>query len=88
MQMHAYTEEELARLEAGPGSAIEKGPLVTSLLSETTMAVPLAAATRSSVLRELVRLAEKSWHLYDAQAILEAIKQREELVVVQSSIDT
>ena len=43
------------------------------------MAVPLPAATRASVLRELVKLAEQSWHVYDPAAILAAIQQREEL---------
>ena len=43
------------------------------------MAVPLAATTKASVLRELVALAERSWQVYDPAALLEAIRQREEL---------
>ena len=43
------------------------------------MAVPLAAATKASVLKELVSLAEQSWQVYDPDALLAAIKQREEL---------
>src|SRR5438034_690377 len=31
------------------------------------------------VLRELVKLAENSWQVYDAGAILDAIRQREEM---------
>jgi PTS system nitrogen regulatory IIA component len=76
-QMHGYTEQELSALE-GRGAAAEEF-LVSTLLSEVTMAVPLAAGTRASVLRELVALAEKSWQVYDAGAILTAIQQREEL---------
>jgi PTS system nitrogen regulatory IIA component len=53
--------------------------LVSALLAEATMAVPLRASTRSSVLRELVNLAEQSWQVYDPAAILEAIRQREEM---------
>src|SRR5205807_690626 len=34
---------------------------------------------RASVLKELVNLAEQSWEVYDPEAILAAIKQREEL---------
>src|SRR5205807_1994438 len=43
------------------------------------MAVPLAAGTKASVLKELVNLAEASWQIYDPDALLAAIKQREEL---------
>src|SRR4051812_20244432 len=57
-QMHAYTEQELAKLESGPGrGGDEQEVLISALLSETTMAVPLMANTKSSVLKELVVLA-------------------------------
>jgi mannitol/fructose-specific phosphotransferase system IIA component (Ntr-type) len=49
------------------------------MLSEDTMAVPLAATTKSSVLKHLVRLAEQSWEVYDAEAVYQAVRQREEL---------
>jgi PTS system nitrogen regulatory IIA component len=77
-QMHAYTEQELSALESGPEHAAEQ-PMLSGLLTESTMAVPLHASSRASVLRELVRLAEQSWQVYDAEAVLEAIKQREEM---------
>jgi PTS system nitrogen regulatory IIA component len=78
-QLPEYTEEQLSDLEvAGPGKG-EQEPLVSALLSEASIAVPLAASTRSSVLRELVRLAEQTWQVYDPDAIVEAIRQREEL---------
>jgi len=78
-QMHAYTEQELTALEKGPDRSGEQLPLVSSMLAESTIAVPLKASSRASVLKELVRLAEQSWNVYDAEAILEAIKQREEM---------
>jgi PTS system nitrogen regulatory IIA component len=77
-QMHSYTEEELTVLE-GPKPDGEHEPLVSALLSEATIAVPLRAATRTSVLKELVNLAEQTWQVYDPESILTAIKQREEL---------
>ncbi len=43
------------------------------------MAVPLAVSTRASVLKELVTLAEQTWQVYDPAAILDAIRQREEM---------
>jgi PTS system nitrogen regulatory IIA component len=77
-QMHAYTEEELTRLEGRPAG--EEGQLlVSTLLPERCMAVPMQARTKASVLKELVSLAERSWQVYDPAAILEALKQREEM---------
>jgi len=79
-QLHAYTEKELTNLEQGAaGRSDDPQPLITPLISEATIAVPLAASTKSSVLKELVNLAEQSWQVYDPAAILEAIKQREEM---------
>jgi PTS system nitrogen regulatory IIA component len=74
-QLHGYSEDQLSALEKRGDSAL----LLTDLLSEVSVAVPLLASTRSSVLRELVALAEKSWQVYDAAAVLEAIRAREDL---------
>jgi PTS system nitrogen regulatory IIA component len=76
-QMHAYTEQQLTALESAGGEHPE--PLISGLLSEASVAVPLGASTKSSVLRELVTLAEQSWQVYDSAAILEALRAREEL---------
>src|SRR5205823_11491183 len=48
-QMHAYTEQQLAALERGGGQD-EEEPLLAAFLSQATVAVPLPAATRDSVL--------------------------------------
>lgn len=77
-QLHTYTEQELETLESHGGEA-EIEPLLTSLLSEACIAVPLPAGTRASVLKELVVLAEQSWQVYDPEAILDAIRAREEV---------
>jgi PTS system nitrogen regulatory IIA component len=74
-QMPAYSEEELSALE---NQAVPVA-LVSALLSEVTMAVPLPAGTRSSALKELVKLAEQTWQVYDPEAVLSAIKQREDM---------
>ena len=42
-------------------------------------AVPMKATTRASALRELVRLAQQSWQVYDPDAILKAVEDREEM---------
>jgi nitrogen PTS system EIIA component len=79
-QIPGYTEEELTNLEQGAasrGHSVE--PLLTSLLSPATMAIPLSASTKASVLNNMVKLAEQSFQVYDPAAILQAIKLREEL---------
>jgi PTS system nitrogen regulatory IIA component len=78
-QMHAFTEEELAALEKRGGGYVATEPLVSSLLSEASIAVPLAASTKPSVLKELVNLAAQSWQVYDPDVLLSAIRQREEM---------
>jgi PTS system nitrogen regulatory IIA component len=77
-QMHAYTEQELASLEGvAPGG--EGDLLIDQMLLQASIAAPLPARTRSSVLRELVALAENSGQVYNPNAILAALEQREAL---------
>lgn len=76
-QLPGYTDEELTAVETHYATDLE--PLVSTLMTKETTAVPLKASTRSSVLRELVRLGEQSWHVYDPETLHEAIRQREEL---------
>jgi nitrogen PTS system EIIA component len=75
----AFSEKELTDLEHGGDRSASKGPFLGELLAASSVAVPLRASTKASVLKELVKLAEQSWHVYDADAILEAIRAREEL---------
>lgn len=75
-----WSVEELQALEsAHAGDRDDDDLLLPELLCETTVAVPLGAATRSSVLREIVKLADSSWKVYDPDAILDAITLREEM---------
>jgi PTS system nitrogen regulatory IIA component len=77
-QLPEYTDAQLAQFESGRRSAGEE-PLLTNLMSEACTAVPFAASTRASVLKELVNLAEQSWQVYDPEAILEAVRRREDI---------
>jgi PTS system nitrogen regulatory IIA component len=77
-QMSTLSEKELTNLETS-GLRGDDEPLLANLLSEASIAVPLAASTRASVLKELVMLAEQTWQVYDPEAILDAIRQREEM---------
>jgi nitrogen PTS system EIIA component len=61
-QIHGYTDEQLTALESGHGPTVEE-PLLAGLLSPACVAVPLAASTKASVLKELVTLAEQSWQV-------------------------
>lgn len=77
--MHSFDDRQLSALERGGMRGGVSEPLLADLLSEATIAAPLPASTRASVLREMVTLAEQSWQVYNPEAILEAIRQREEL---------
>jgi PTS system nitrogen regulatory IIA component len=78
-QMPSWSEKELTNLESSSSRSGDAEPLLANLLSENSIAVPLAASTRASVLKELVGLAEQSWQVYDSEAVLDAVRQREEL---------
>jgi PTS system nitrogen regulatory IIA component len=77
-QLPGYSEEQLFNLEDNPvGEAPDR--LVGTVLTEASIAVPLQARTRGSVLQQLVAAAERTWQVYDADALLEALKLREEM---------
>jgi PTS system nitrogen regulatory IIA component len=79
-QLPEYDERQLTALESsGSAPAPPEEPVISVLLTESTMAVPLRATTKPAVLRTLVQLAEQSWQVYDPEAILAAVQGREEL---------
>jgi PTS system nitrogen regulatory IIA component len=78
-QLPGYTEQQLTALETRGHREVEEEGLIAHLLSSASMAVPLPARTRAGVLKDLVGLAEQTWNVYDPAAILEAIRQREDL---------
>jgi PTS system nitrogen regulatory IIA component len=78
-QLPGYTEQQLTALETRGHAEAEQEALVTGLLRPESMAVPLTSRSRPSVLRDLVSLAEQTWNVYDPEALLAAVQQREEL---------
>jgi len=77
-------EERLIALEGSMSGATcedvdDAGMVVTDLIGLDGVDVALAARTRPSVLRELVKLADRTGLLYDAEGLLEAVEQRESL---------
>lgn len=53
--------------------------MITPLLHPEAVCLQLAARTKSSVLKELVALAQETQLLYDGESLLEALNRREEL---------
>lgn len=76
-QLPTLSAEELCNLERGYQTENDQ-PLLARLLGESTIGWPAVGKTRASILKELVTLAEQSWQVYDPDAVLQAIRQREE----------
>ena len=77
-EMPSLSDRELRVLD--PVSTVDDcPPLISSLLPLECIDLALPARTRDSVLRELVKLAEKSDRVWNAEAILDAIRARETL---------
>ena len=66
-----------ARREKDRHPEVRTGTLISAILSETVVEVNLAAKTKTSVLRELVALAERGEPALDAPALTEALLERE-----------
>ena len=77
-------DDELAQVEGAldrsiPDGTVEKPVLIASLIPEQAIATPLAAKTRDSAIRGMVQLGVDTGLLWDADAMIEAVKNREEL---------
>ncbi len=72
-----------ALLSGGPSSGDqpsgERPITLSELLSIDTVAVPLEAKTRSSVIREMANLAARSGALWDPEKMADALRIREEM---------
>jgi len=79
-EMREYSERELAVVEETQQSP-ELNPdiPVSSLLKPETVAVPLQARTKRSVLEGLVELASRTWEVWEPATVLAAVQEREEM---------
>lgn len=79
-EMREYSSAELRNVEISQQS-VEICPSlpVSSLLHPETVAVPLEARTKRSVLESLVEVAGGTWQVWSPSDILKAVQQREEL---------
>lgn len=77
----AADEDQLDRVEAvlDRSAGQELSPKLSDLLSPDAIAIPFAARTRGSVIRNMCELAAKTGLMWDAPAMAEAVKDREAL---------
>ncbi len=79
-EMRGYSDSELAEVEQRHQSQeVDADVPLTSLLKLETVAVPLEARTRRSVLEELVDVAGRTWQVWEPAAVLRAVLEREDL---------
>lgn len=77
-EMPSLDESRLIALEhALRGSGQDTDLLVTGMISLEGINIAMAANSKTSVLRELVRLADRTGLLYDVDGLLEALEERE-----------
>ena len=77
-RMGLLEDSELMRVEASLSSSTDES-LLSQMLSAESIAIPLKAKTKRSVIEEMVGLAEATGMLWDAERMTEAIRAREEL---------
>jgi PTS system nitrogen regulatory IIA component len=79
-EMREYTDRELAVVEESQRSAeVDADVPVSSLLDVQTVEIPLEARTKRSVLEGLVEVAGRTWQVWQPAAVLQAVREREEL---------
>jgi len=77
-ELPSFAERDLWNLEKAMGEG-EVDPGFTAMLPPEGVEINLPARSRSSVLRELVVVAQRTGLVYDADGIIEALREREEL---------
>ena len=81
LNQHMLTSDpkRLAAFEAARDRQADTSQLmVTNLMGVESIELTFSARTKASVLRELVRLAERTAMVYDAPGLIEALEKREE----------
>ena len=75
------SKERLAEyhLKSSKGTGDIQENLISQMLERGAIDSALAAKTKASVLRGLVDLADKSWHVTDTRAFLASLEEREQL---------
>lgn len=78
-EMRSYSTTELERVEqTHPTTQLDSEHLISSLMPEELMEVPLDARTKRSVLESLIEIAGRTWQIWEPSAVLTAVQEREE----------
>ncbi|WP_417384446.1 PTS sugar transporter subunit IIA [Gimesia sp.] len=78
-EMRSYTTSELERVEqTNPPPMLDADNLISSLMPEELIAVPLDARTKRSVLESLIEVAGRTWQIWEPATVLTAVQEREE----------
>ena len=78
-EMRTYSTTELERVEqTHPTTQLDSEHLISSLMPEELMEVPLDARTKRSVLESLIEIAGRTWQIWEPSAVLTAVQEREE----------
>lgn len=75
--MHGLSPADIRNLEQAMTDPGAESAVVTPLLAIEAIELSLPARSANSVLRELVRVAERTGHVYDTPAIVAALEERE-----------
>lgn len=80
-EIRVFDDQDLARVEQNQQS-LELDPRspISQLISPETVQVPLDAGTKPSTLQALVEVAGRTWKIMEPAAVLEAVKQRENVM--------
>jgi len=77
-QLHTLDREHISNLERAMSEGSEE-LVLSDLIPPEGIDVNLPARSRASVLKELVRLVERTGLLYDAEGLLASVQEREDL---------
>lgn len=77
-ELHSLTPEQIRGLESAMSSAGAADEIVGARLASDCIDLNLAARSKASGLRELVRLAERTGLVYDRDLIVKTLLEREE----------
>lgn len=78
-EMRSYSTSELERVEqTNPPPQLDADNLISSLMPEELIAVPLEARTKRSVLESLIEVAGRTWQIWEPATVLTAVQEREE----------
>ena len=78
-EMRTYSTTELERVEqTHPTTQLDSEHLISSLMPEELIEVPLDARTKRSVLESLIEIAGRTWQIWEPSAVLTAVQEREE----------